>query len=523
MPASSRCAEQDDPAYRAAVSYLQKGEWEPGLAALKGLAARFPHDPNLSAMVEENQVRANIDQDEREDRRRLIWRQVALWAARAAVVGVLAYAAWWGAQTYSAWFQQQAAAAQRAVAAQAQTYDLSIKYADAQSMLRAGRLDETQALLNQILAVDPNYPGAQALLGQLQARNALESKYNTAVGLVNQGNWAEALPLLQSISAADPGYKNVADLISVVQQQMLLDDLWAKTQASYDAHSWAEAATAYERMQAINPDYRRGQVEDRLFECYVNAGRAALAGQEDSLAALQTAEDYFRKALALHPQDPTVKTERELARLYLLSQQDFADGRWSDVVVDLQVVYAADKNYAKGAARQTLYEAYVARGSASMDMQQYDAALSDFQLAIALAQQDEQAVLGLYQAYVRAGDAYGAQKDFESAVLMYRKAAEAGKLTDRAPSNQGLGQNLGAADDAVSKGNFSLAFEKYQAIFHGPDINLATVSHVVQPGEYLILIATHFHSTVDAIAQASKLQNASLIYTGQKLAIPVVP
>jgi tetratricopeptide (TPR) repeat protein len=436
---------------------------------------------------------------------------------------VLALAAWWGVQSYSLWFQTQALVAQQAMAAQARAFELATKYANAQSFLRAGRQDEAQALLNQIIAVDPNYPGVQTLLGQVQSRNVLDSQYTEAVGLVNKGDWAGALPLLQSITTAEPGYKNVADLMALVQQQMLLDDLWGKAQVPYEAHSWAEAAAAYERMRAINPDYRRAQVEDRLFESYVNAGRAALLGQEDSLAALQAAEGYFRKALALRPQDPTVKTERELARLYLLSQQDFADGRWTDVIVALEVVYAADKNYAKGAARQALYEAYVARGNASMDGQQYDAALSDFQVAVAVAEKDDQAVLRLYQAYLRAGDAYGAQKDFEPAVLMYRKAVEAGKLAERAQSDTGLAAALKLADDAVSKGNFSLAFEKYQAVFHGADTTQATITHVVQPGEYLILIATRFHSTVDAIVQANKIQNARLIYPGQKLVIPVAP
>jgi tetratricopeptide (TPR) repeat protein len=528
MPASNTYADLNDPTYRAALGHFQKGEWQPGLEALKGLAERFPHDPDLSAMVEENQVRANIDQYEREDRRRSIWRQAAGWAARGVVVALLGLAAWWGVQSYSLWFQNQALVAQQAVAAQARTFELAGKYANAQSMLRAGRLDEAQTLVNQIITVDPNYPGVQTLLGQVQARNALESKYNTAVSLVNRGDWAGALSLLQSIATADPGYKNVADLISLVQQQMLLDDLWAKTQVPYDAHSWAEAAAAYERMRAINPDYRRPQVEDRLFECYVNAGRAALAGQEDSLAALQTGEGYFSKALALRPQDPTVETESKLARLFLLSQDDFTNGRWTDVIVAVQVVYAADNHYAKSAARQTLYEAYIARGKDSMDAEQYDAALSDFQSAVALAEQDDQTVVPQYQAYLHAGDAYGGQKDFESAVLMYRKAVEVGKLTDRVPSTQDLAKNLAAADDAVSKSNFSLAYEKYQAAFYGsnsngPNSTETTITHVVQPGEYLIQIATRFNSTVDAIVRANKLQNSRLIYPGQKLVVPVAP
>src|SRR5258707_14694582 len=139
MPASTRLADLTDPAYQEALGHLQKGKWLPGLAALNGLAERFPHAPHLRAMVEENQVRANIDQHEREARRRGIWRQLAGWAVRVVAVLVLALAGWWGAQSYSLWFQTQALVAQQAMAAQARAFELATKYADAQSMLRAGR------------------------------------------------------------------------------------------------------------------------------------------------------------------------------------------------------------------------------------------------------------------------------------------------------------------------------------------------------------------------------------------------
>src|SRR5258706_11433521 len=170
MPASIRFAELNDPAYSTALGHFQKGEWQPGLASLKGLAERFPHDPHLSAMVEENQLRANIDQDERQDRRRAVWRSVGRWVARLAVVPVLALAVWWGVQSYSLWFQNQALIAEQTMAAQAQAFALATKYADAQSMLRAGRQAEAQTLLNQIIAVDPKYPGVQTLMAQVQAR-----------------------------------------------------------------------------------------------------------------------------------------------------------------------------------------------------------------------------------------------------------------------------------------------------------------------------------------------------------------
>ncbi len=50
-----------------------------------------------------------------------------------------------------------------------------------------------------------------------------------------------------------------------------------------------------------------------------------------------------------------------------------------------------------------------------------------------------------------------------------------------------------------------------------------TQSYIVQPGEYLALIALRFGSTAEAIALANSLPNAWMVYAGQRLAIPTTP
>ena len=46
------------------------------------------------------------------------------------------------------------------------------------------------------------------------------------------------------------------------------------------------------------------------------------------------------------------------------------------------------------------------------------------------------------------------------------------------------------------------------------------VTHVVQPGENLFRIALRYNTTVEAIAQANGIANASQIYVGQELTVP---
>ncbi len=49
-----------------------------------------------------------------------------------------------------------------------------------------------------------------------------------------------------------------------------------------------------------------------------------------------------------------------------------------------------------------------------------------------------------------------------------------------------------------------------------------TTTHIVQPGEYLALIALRFGTTAQAIALANSLPNLWLLYAGQRLTIPTL-
>jgi hypothetical protein len=480
----------------------------------------------LGALLDEARVRSHIDQDEREDRRSALRRTVLRWGLRLAVVAVLVWGASWAARNYSVWFNQQMVLAQQTVREQTAALQLATRYADAQALLRAGRLAEAEAVLEEIALSDPAYPGVQMLLNQVRLMGTQEAQYLEASRLVQAQDWAAALPLLQALSAADANYKDVALQLAAVEKQLLLVDLSAEAQAVYASEQWPEAATAYEAVRALDTTYQADLVEQRLFDCYVRAARAALVGQADSLDALHTAEAYFRKALSLRPRDPEIKQERELARLYLQGQADYDEGRWSDVITGLEIVYGTDPDYANGSARQALYEARVARGDGAMASKAYEAALSDYLVAVDLAERDDDVVLRLYEAYLRVGEAHAAQEAYEPAVLMYRKAIDVGRLQARAAENPAMAEALAKADAAVTAGNFSLAYEQYHAAIYGEfgaDATQATLTHVVQRGEYLVLIATRYHSTVQAIVQANNIANPRLIYAGQELVIPVQP
>jgi tetratricopeptide (TPR) repeat protein len=257
---------------------------------------------------------------------------------------------------------------------------------------------------------------------------------------------------------------------------------------------------------------------------------------------LESAESYFRKGLALRPQDPEVKSERELAHLYLKAQNDFNEGLWSEVISGLEIINAENPDYALGTARQTLYEAYIARGDAWIAKGEYEAATEDYQRASVLAKQDPQAVLRLYEAHLKVAEVEGAQGNFETAVIHYRTAIEFSDLKARSlRDNASQAALLLEAEKTAEEGNFGLAYEQYRRALgiipgnvclsfgaYQEALSIANarermIIHEVQQGEYLTMLANRYRSTVCAIAVANDLDDPDVIYLGQELRIPVLP
>jgi len=514
-----------DHLYQSALGHLQKGDWKAGLAELAGLAERYPLDDSLSALRQEMELRARVDQDEREDRRRERRRRVVKLASRLMAVLLVGLLVYGGVRSYSVWFQQRVDEARQNLERQIRVVELSTKFANAQALLRAGRTAEAQALLQEIATVKPDFPGLPISLERANAAASLEVQYAEALRLIERQDWYAALVALQAIAAQEPNYKDVALQISHIEKQYLLQETLAQADEQFEAEAWEEAASEYESLRALEPLYQAETVEERLYTSYVNAARASLVGQSDSLAALGIAEGYFRKALALRPQDPEIKTERELAGLYLKAQADFNQARWSEVITALEIIYGKDPQYARGTARQTLYEAYVARGDALQAQGDYESVLRDYQLALVVAQADRQATLRLFEAYLKVAEAQNALANYEAAALLYRSVVEVGGLRQRALENSDLAAVLQEADGHCAAGNFSGALEAYRRALSTSDEAQPqdSIIHVVQSGEYLILIAGRYGSTVQAIVEANDIPNRSLIYPGQELVIPVLP
>ncbi len=512
------------PLYPLAMYHFQQGEWRAGLTAVERLVQLFPLDQELRSLRQEFNFRARLDQFEIGDRAVEARRRLRRLIVRVGAASVILVGAILAARTYSSWVGQQVTAARQRVEREIQAATLSAKQRDVEALMHAERLTEAASVLDEMIRLDPSFPSLEGLRLELTGAMALADQYDQAMRLIEIDDWLGAQSVLQQIAAVQPNYRDISLQMSYIERQTLLGNLLTEAESRFYEGAWQEAVLGFETIRTLHPQEQPEYVEARLFESYVNAARSLLIGQADSLEALQVAETYFRKALVLRPQDPEIKHERELAGLYLNSQDDFDQGQWSEVITGLEIVIGADPSYAQGTARQTLYDAYVARGDAEMSLHLYDGALSDYDRAVTLAEQDPEAVLRLYEAQLKVGEAQGAKGSFEAAVLHYRAAAELGNLRERgAQDNPALLSVLQDAERYAANGNFSVAYERYRQAIRLATASQVKVIHVVQQGEYLTLLASRYGSTVRAIALANGIENYNLIFFGQQLLIPVMP
>lgn len=570
-----------DPQYQRSLHFFQAGQWEDGLNDLNELIGSYPYEQNLRELRQQMEIRSRIDDYERQDIANDRRRRITKWGIRIAALVVVVGVIVWGAISYYSWFQMQLTNASQRIQHEAQSLEIAFQFRDAQSLLQAGQPDQAKAMLLVVEEYDPEYPGLAEVLAQAETMIALDEDYSQAVRLIDLGDLSGALTILEDIETREPYYRDVSLRITQIKGQFFMAEMLAQADKSYDAQDWVQAASGYETVRAINPSYKPDTIEERLFQSYMNAAINALAEETDSLEALGIAEDYFQKALALRPQDPVLRLEREqarqafkdrlawsymeaakeallenedslqalsaaeeyfrkaaelrpndaairreqqLARLYLTALDDYRNERWSQAIQNLEALNTEDPDYALGTASLTLYTVYLARADENFAASSYEAALADYQTAIRIAEETEEPGLRLYEAQVKLAKAYGTMGQYEQAVIVYRAALEQGGLLEyiQQEAKEYLNK-LDQADLYFRWTNFRSAYKLYSEITSSVGLKYTLVTHKIESGEYLTQLANRYGTTVDAIIAANEDINSKQIEAGQEIVIPTIP
>jgi tetratricopeptide (TPR) repeat protein len=570
----------DHPMFRKAMQNMQNGDWESGLGEIENLMQSYPLEPELRSLRQEMILRARVDVDERKDvsqARTLRFRSLFI---PISVIVILVILAVFVVRTYSIWFQDQVQLTRQAVEYQLVVLDLDVKMRDAQDYLRAGQVEPAMSLLDEIEAIDSDYPELESAREQAVLLKGLDDQYSEALALTDAGDLTAALVILEEIEQQEPYYRDVKNRILTIQDQTLLGDQMREADNYFGNEQWEEAADSYYSLYSLNPDYQTAHVEDRLFTSYVNAADSLLNNSE-TIEAIQKVEDFFERALALRPQEPEVKdkqarvramieeklfrsyvflaqtaiveeantlealriadkyftealrlkpndpeitTQRELAHKFVSGQDNLLNSAYGGAIEDMEFVLGEDPGYANGAARQTLYEAFVARGDSAMAIGDFDSALEDFQRAAVIANEDPSSKGRLYEIQMRIAEAHGLLGDHETAVRLYQAAIVLADLDARARQySSAMAAALASADQYADQGNYREAFRSYREAVTWASQVFDVELHVVTSDDYLSQLALDYNSTVNLIAEVNNLANPNIIIPGQELLIPILP
>jgi len=569
------------PLFRETQREFQQGNWASGLAHLQELEEAYPLEPELRTWRQEMVLRAKMDEVEVEEagrQKRNFYKNLALRLAGVFLVIVLVV---FGLQAFSRTIQSQWKSTVSQMQEESNTLVLAAQFRNGQNLLLANRPEEALASFQEVAAINPNYPQLDTFMNQANQMVEMETSYQEAAALKEKGDISGAIRALQSISDRDARYKDVALQIKELQNSLKLEDLFAQATAAYGDNRWSEAVKGFEELKKLDITYRKADVENLLYQSYLNAAEAklteqeptyeslleaddyyrkalalkpqnreiinkqatarrsvedylvnsyvntalqSLTGQADSLEALQIAEDNFSKALALRPDDLQVIQQLDYARKYINGVESYNKGLWTQAITNLEAVYSNEAEYANGTTRQTLFEAYTARGKNGLASGDYLGALEDFKRAAVLAQDAPDSSLRLYEAQKMVAYAQGLLGNYQDAALIYKVAVEQSGLRNIAQlKDTELANKIQEGDIAYNAGKYEGAYNLYrQALEKGIDV-YDRVTYVVQKGEYITQLARKYNSTVDAILAANGLTDASKVTENRVLVIPSLP
>ncbi len=477
------------PLFRETQREFQQGNWASGLAHLQELEEAYPLEPELRTWRQEMVLRAKMDEVEVEEaarQKRIFYKNLAFRLAGVFLAIVLVVL---GLQAFSRTIQSQWKSTVSQMQEESNTLVLAAQFRNGQNLLLANRPEDALASFQEVAAINPNYPQLDTFMNQAKQMVEMETTYQQAAALKEKGDISGALRAFQSILDRDPRYKDVALQIKELQNSLSLEDQFAQATTAYGDNRWSEAVVGFEALKAADPTYRQADVEDLLYQSYLNAAEAklteqeptyeslleaddyyrkalalkpqnkeiinkqatarrsvedylvnsymntalqTLTGQADSLEALQIAEDNFGKALALRPDDLQVIQQLNYARKYINGVESYNKGLWTQAITNLEAVYAQEPDYANGTTRQTLFEAYTARGKNGLASGDYLTALEDFQRAAVLAQDAPDSSLRLYEAQKMVAYTQGLLGNYQDAALIYKVAVEQSGLRNLA-------------------------------------------------------------------------------------------
>jgi tetratricopeptide (TPR) repeat protein len=377
---------RNDPIYREAMQAMQSGRWPEAIRAFESLLATYGESPGLRRTLDEARLRADLDAHSRvrERRRSINWRSLVprvLLVAMAIVLGVVILRLVQSQVTPALAMLQNQQSFQRSVTA-------------AHALLDAEKFDEAEAAFQELLAADPDNPDIQAALDQIDEKRTVHNLYQEGMAAQAAGDNEGALRLFQQVLVQASTYKDTSLRLQQLRDTVDRDALVQMAATAYEGDNCEQAIRLYEELRSSGAASLGQVIDERLFDCYMRLGRAALEQRPATSDSVSQAKDDFVRALALRPRSSEAALEEELATLFLAGQRAYANGGWDAALVSWQAVYMQRPDYLGGAIVEPMYDAYIQSGDSRRERQDYFYAYEQYRKAAELPVSDTSLAFG---------------------------------------------------------------------------------------------------------------------------------
>jgi tetratricopeptide (TPR) repeat protein len=560
-----------DPDYKALIESYQDADFAKCQELLEALEARYGNDPVLLKFEEDLQLKMMVqtmeDNKKKETKRETLkttFNFVLMIVAVVAVLGTIIYF------TYRH-FSQLNLENQQAQ----ELIQLNAMADQAEQLVQVGKPQEAADIVEDIRGVDPGFDRLPELTTDVEALLSLKNKYQEALQLSSEGSLEEAKALFIEIQEEQPDLWDVSQQIAVIESETQLTDLLAAGNLAYQNRNWGEVISSYESALLLDANLDDPQITEQLLQAYLQQIIKMLQLENVSIEEIETAEQYYRKAVALIPQSRTYANERENlqevssnllqlkysqtavdmladsdqtlttvkravsylskavnispenqalqsdlanAKIYQAAFQDFLNQNWARVITNLENIVETDPGFAGDKIPTMLFESYNALG------QQYDAArfyqdaIINYEQAELLVWEDTN-LMRLFQVQVNLGETYGKLEDYENAVSYYLYAfnmlseSSSVDLTPVAPL-------IAEANNRNVLGDYVTAFNSIQTALESVDQIYLMEELAVVDGVCLAFFAADHQSTLDAIIETNDLSDVMVINVGRIILVP---
>jgi tetratricopeptide (TPR) repeat protein len=295
----------------------------------------------------------------------------------------------------------------------------------AEAWLRLAHLAEEprqrKALLQQVLALDPEHPQARVELARLQVP-APPSPVTPGVSPKRTRRWVlgalvlVVALLVLAILAWGPVDRSLAGLLSTptptptpaptLTPGQIAAQFEPRLQAALSGQDWDRALEIVAIMQSVDPageEVQRWAESARMQygQSLVQAGQMAEALQQ------------FDQAVNMVPGDGEAELWQRVTRLYLDGQEALAAGDWPTAIQILTQAHEQMPDYGDLATR--IVEAYRLQGQAALDAEDWTLAIRSLSQARERSLEDPDLAALLSMAYRQRGIAWQEEGDLESA------------------------------------------------------------------------------------------------------------